>query len=403
MRTSSTLLALLSAGSALAVPIMKRAKLDPAATAEAHQRDNTATRAFTAVPIKASNGLCWSVDPESGDFRSNLTPVTLVECNGSPNQKWDVITEGKHTNTPGKAIVVSSLTNACLNFDSRRPAGNQVLLFSCGGRADGGGEITDSQQFNFRGVAGAFPLSQGNGNNGVCITAKNGRLDQSSCNPATASGDQLFTIGEAGAAAPPPAAPPAPAPPANNNQDKPTSTPSSPAPATTLTINKLDEAGTAEAQKKDNGAVRAATAVPIKSADGKCLRATSGTGDFRNNLVPVEIVDCDGSATQQWDVITSGAHNNVPGTALIVNTVIGACLNLDERRRPGNQVLLFSCGGRADGGGEVTNSQLFKFDGKKAGIPLAPTNQANTCLFNNNGRLDQQDCNNSGSQLFTIG
>jgi hypothetical protein len=35
-------------------------------------------------------------------------------------------------------LVVSTLTQACLNFDGRRAAGNQVLLFSCGGRADGG-------------------------------------------------------------------------------------------------------------------------------------------------------------------------------------------------------------------------------------------------------------------------
>ena len=35
-------------------------------------------------------------------------------------------------------LIVSTLTQACFNFDSRRPAGNQVLLFSCGGRAAGG-------------------------------------------------------------------------------------------------------------------------------------------------------------------------------------------------------------------------------------------------------------------------
>lgn len=29
-------------------------------------------------------------------------------------------------------------TQACLNFDPRRAAGNTVILFSCGGRADGG-------------------------------------------------------------------------------------------------------------------------------------------------------------------------------------------------------------------------------------------------------------------------
>jgi hypothetical protein len=35
-------------------------------------------------------------------------------------------------------LVVSTLTQACMNFDPRRATGNQVNLFSCGGRADGG-------------------------------------------------------------------------------------------------------------------------------------------------------------------------------------------------------------------------------------------------------------------------
>jgi hypothetical protein len=53
----------------------------------------------------------------------------------------------------------------------------------------------------------------------------------------------------------------------------------------------------------------------------------------------------------------------------------------------------------------VTNSQLFTFDGKSTTIPLAPTNQAGTCLFNNNSKLDQQSCtvaSPSAGQLFTI-
>jgi hypothetical protein len=51
---SATLYALLSTASFVsAVPLNPRkVKLDPAATAEAQQRDNTATRAFTATSIK---------------------------------------------------------------------------------------------------------------------------------------------------------------------------------------------------------------------------------------------------------------------------------------------------------------------------------------------------------------
>lgn len=36
------------------------------------------------------------------------------------------------------SILTHLKTQACLNFDPRRAAGNQVNLFSCGGRADGG-------------------------------------------------------------------------------------------------------------------------------------------------------------------------------------------------------------------------------------------------------------------------
>jgi hypothetical protein len=108
-------------------------KLDAAAVTEAHQRDNTATRSFTGAAIKVSasqthnmrttsdriiqtsDGQCLFVDPTSGDFRENLTPVQIKPCNGSDGQKWDVITAGKHNDQPGFALVVSSqVTNSRL-------------------------------------------------------------------------------------------------------------------------------------------------------------------------------------------------------------------------------------------------------------------------------------------------
>ena len=46
------------------------------------------------------------------------------------------------------------------------------------------------------------------------------------------------------------------------------------------------------------------------------------SGDFRENLIPVQIKACDGSAGQQWDIITAGAHNNQPGFANIVSTQV---------------------------------------------------------------------------------
>ncbi|KAJ7885097.1 hypothetical protein B0H14DRAFT_2338844, partial [Mycena olivaceomarginata] len=176
--------------------------LDAAATAEAQKFDATATRAFTATTITTSDGKCLSIDPFSGDFRENLTPVNVAACDGSKNQTWDVITAWcPQQLLQGQALIVSSLTNACLNFDPRRAAGNQVLLFSCGGRADGGGQVTDSQLFAFNGAAGPQALTPQNGKNAVCLTVKGTVIDQVACNgAASASGAELFTFGGAAAA-----------------------------------------------------------------------------------------------------------------------------------------------------------------------------------------------------------
>jgi hypothetical protein len=89
--------------------------LQPTAAAESHERDETATRAFSNVEIRAPNGQCLFIDPTAGDFRQNLIPISLVDCTGSPNEKWDVITEGKHNkpnpNRPA-ALVVSALVSS---------------------------------------------------------------------------------------------------------------------------------------------------------------------------------------------------------------------------------------------------------------------------------------------------
>lgn len=130
--------------------------LDESAFAEAQQRDDTATRAASNINIKVclasllymstnltthpqtSDGKCLSVDKLSGDFRANLTPIKVEQCGSTDGQGWDIITAGKHISAPQSMLIVSTSTNACFNFDPRRAAGNQVLLFSCGGRADGG-------------------------------------------------------------------------------------------------------------------------------------------------------------------------------------------------------------------------------------------------------------------------
>ncbi|KAF9052176.1 hypothetical protein BDP27DRAFT_1386363 [Rhodocollybia butyracea] len=418
----ATIVALLAAGFALSAPINPRdVTLNPTDVAQAQVRDNTATRAFSAAQIQTAEGECLAVDPASGDFRENLIPIQIVACNGSDTQQWDIITSGVHNNKPGFALVVSTLTNGCLNFDPRRAAGNQVLLFSCGGRADGSGAVANSQLFTFTGGAGPLPLVPQNGNNATCLTVNHatGLLDQTSCDASTASGDELFTIsaqpstGSSGSSS---AAVSSSAVTATLSASSvvavaSTSTPVAPVATTTVTASGatgttvLVPSAVAQAQVRDNTATRAFSAAQLKTSDGNCLFVDPNAGDFRENLIPITAQPCDGSANQQWDVITAGVHNNVPGTALFVSSLTQGCLNFDPRRAVGNQVILFSCGGRADGSGAVTNSQLFTFSGNETTIPLIPTNQANTCLFDNNGNLDDQTCDTTkpaGNQLFTI-
>ncbi|KAK1217420.1 hypothetical protein PQX77_019960 [Marasmius sp. AFHP31] len=446
---SKTIIAgIYGASFALAAPLFSRqTRIDEQATAEAQQRDNTATRAFTASEIKTVDGQCLSVDPLGGDFRQNLIPIQVATCDGSDNQKWDIITAGKHNNQPGSALVVSSLINGCLNFDPRRAAGNQVLLFSCGGRADGGGQTTDSQIFPFDGSNGPLALTPKNSQNKVCITVKGGKLDQGNCDPNAASNDQLFTIGGTAAQNPAPPTPPNNSGSGNGNGNgesnestesgdcqatvtvtvsASTVTSTSPAtgdaqttgaatttqaPASTTAsaarptgTTRIDEAATKEAHVRDDTATRAFSSVQVKTSDGQCLGIDPLAGDFRQNLIPVTVGACDGSANQKFDVITKGKHNNVAGAALVVSSLTQGCLNFDDRRAEGNKVLLFSCGGRADGGGQVTNSQLFTFDeaNKNAAIPLAPQNAKTSCMVNKNGLLDIAQCDNAGDQLFSF-
>lgn len=83
--------------------------LNEEATAEALQRDETATRAFSDIQIQTSDGRCLFVDPLSGDVRANLTAVQVAECGSTDGQGWDIITEGVHNDRPGTMLVVNSL------------------------------------------------------------------------------------------------------------------------------------------------------------------------------------------------------------------------------------------------------------------------------------------------------
>ncbi|GKT51644.1 uncharacterized protein ColSpa_11825 [Colletotrichum spaethianum] len=169
---------------ATASPVIQRrnvTELNEEATKEAHPRDDTATRAFSNIQIKTADGRCLFVDKLSGDFRANLTPIQVADCAVKDDQGWDVITAGKHNDQSNTMLIVSTLTQACFNFDPRRAAGNQVNLFSCGGRAAGEGKVTGSQLFALDTGAGPSTFQPKNVQ-GKCFTVKGNVVDVADCN-----------------------------------------------------------------------------------------------------------------------------------------------------------------------------------------------------------------------------
>ena len=426
---------LLLAGAAFATPLARRQvdQLNQEAFEEAHQRDDTATRAFSDVQITTSNGKCLSVDDLSGDFRANLTPVQIVDCGSTDGEGWDIITSGVHNDRDGQMLVVSTLTQACLNFDPRRAAGNQILLFSCGGRADGGGEVTESQLFAFDGSAGPLSLTPANAN-GQCVASGGDILDIAAC--AAGDDEQSFTIGGGSPGGDgdtgdnndegedddsgndgnedlifPPVDDTVPAPvtptggaPVTTAAPKPvrtrtrrpkkhkhrftkskgfpsvTSVATSPAvettspsgnvpspvtdgPSTVPTTNPtepvpvsraggtLNPSAAAEAHEFDSTATRLIESINIRASDGRCLFVDPTAGDFRQNLIPVELKECSEDPNQKFDLITEGKHNNGnAGRVLLMSVLTNGCISFDNRRQEGDTVTIFSCGGRAAGG-----------------------------------------------------
>ncbi|KAI0468328.1 hypothetical protein F4859DRAFT_211478 [Xylaria cf. heliscus] len=406
-------------------------QLDQAAFQEAQQADTSATKAFTGTLIKTADNRCLFVDELSGDFRANLTPIQIADCGSTNGQEWDIITNGKHNNVANSMLIVSTLTNACFNFDPRRPAGNQAILFSCGGRADGGGQVTDSQLFPFNGGAGPLSFSPENDPD-TCFTVSNNVIDVAPCQ----AGDlrQLFTFGDTLSFDPEP----------TSTNDKTTSTPlttslnptstTSSQEVTTTTANQdttatptttsgasvvgkpnptdpvpvsgaggvLQPSAVAESQERDDTATRAFSSVSIQSPDGRCLFIDPTAGDFRENLIPVSLVNCAGTPNEKFDIVTAGKHNNAKDSALIVSSLTNGCISFDGRRNPGDTVVIFSCGGRADGSGETNSGQLVPFTGGTQ-ITLAPVSEQNaTCIVPGNDRLDSARCAGNNSQAFKI-
>ncbi|ROW12254.1 hypothetical protein VMCG_00160 [Cytospora schulzeri] len=419
--------------------------LDEAAAAKAQQRDDTATRALSNTHIKTSDGKCLFVDRLSGDSRANLTPVKVANCGSTDGQGWDVITAGKHINMADSMLVVSTLTNACFDFDPRGPVGGQVSLYSCGGSPDGSGSVTASQIFPFNGEHGPLALRPNNGP-GKCLSSNGTVVNIAECDDGDVA--QKFTFEGNGTAATATSTTTEPAIVRSTTADSvtaksstaspisaqsptatPTATKSTTAePTDTESIiatrssgqststskqilvsgagNALNPSAVAEAHQRDDTAVRAFSSVSIRTHNGQCLSVDRTAGDYRENLIPVSLIDCDDgvSTSAMWDFITKGKHNDGSGgpAALVVNKLTQGCISYDFRRNVGDQVLLFSCGGRADGTGSTNAGQLFPFTGETR-FELAPVSEGNTtCIIPGNGRLDAGPCTGDQKDFFSV-
>ncbi|KDN61313.1 hypothetical protein CSUB01_04343 [Colletotrichum sublineola] len=431
---------------ATASPVAQRwavTELDEAATKEAHPRDDTATRAFSNVRILTADGKCLFVDKLSGDFRANLTPIQIGDCAVKDSQGWDVITAGKHNDQTNTMLIVSTLTQACFNFDPRRKAGDQVNLFSCGGRAAGEGLVTDSQLFALE--TGAGPLTfQPKNAKGQCFTVRGSVVDVADCDandraqsfsfgdPATGGGGgnnsgneggnsggnnsgnvPVATIPPGTTSTPVTAAPAVTTSPATGNGNGngsanggqqgniPAVNPTSPVPVSRAG-GTLNPTAAAEAHAFDSTATRVFTKAAIRAPDGQCLSVDPTAGDFRQNLIPVALAACDGTANQQWDVVSKGKHNDGKDNGmLVVSSLTNGCVSTDGRRADGDTVTIFSCGGRAAGEGLTNTGQLVRMFGDS--FLWSPVNDEATCVVpGDQGRLVTAACKGDGSETYSI-
>lgn len=241
---------------------------------------------------------------------------------------------------------------------------DQIITFSCGGRADGSGEVTNSQLFAFDGSSGPLTLEPSNGP-GFCLFQDANVINIDSCREGASA--QLFTIGDAvgsddGAdeevgeepVAEEPAAPTedaeTPVITAPPSADFPAENPTEPVPVSRAG-GFLDPEAAAEAHTVDTTAVKAKDGVSIRASTGDCLSVDPTAGDFRQNLIPVAVAPCDDSPNQKFSLISSGVHNNGDaGAVLIVSDLTNGAISFDPRRPSDDQVTIFSAGGRAAGG-----------------------------------------------------
>ncbi|KAL5615060.1 hypothetical protein BROUX41_005125 [Berkeleyomyces rouxiae] len=423
-------------------------QLDQEAFAQAHQRDNSATRAFSNAQLQTSDGRCVFIDLLSGDFRANLLPVQVGVCSGS-GRSWDVITKGEHILQDGQALLVNALSEGCISHDPRRTT-NQVHVFSCGGRADGSGTVSDSQMFAFNSSSQRITLAPHN-QPASCLTVNGDLVRIADCQAGNAN--QQFTLTNtapettesAAQSSPftslssiPISSPPISATdlssytPTSRVVSEITSVVGTPAaetesnskssvtsffastiisiptvnPTSLIPVSRaggiLQPSAVAESHRFDASATRAFTNVSIKTPSGQCLFIDPTAGDFRENLIPVQFTSCSGSPNEKFDFIVSGKHNDQPGNTLIASSLTNGCIGFDDRRAPEDQVIVFSCGGRAAGEGLTDSAQLVPFTGGTSFVWAPVGGENETCLVGGPMRLVGAACDGSPDQVFTI-
>ena len=85
--------------------------------------------------------------------------------------------------------------NGCVNFDSRRAAGDRVLIFSCGGRGAGEGLTSDGQTWDFAGGNKITLTQQLRSDPRVCLVPGAGKLGDVQNANADCGGAATYTLG----------------------------------------------------------------------------------------------------------------------------------------------------------------------------------------------------------------
>ncbi|KAJ7496941.1 hypothetical protein FB451DRAFT_1163014 [Mycena latifolia] len=186
---------------------------------------------------------------------------------------------------------------------TRAAAGDQVIMFSCGGCGDGSGQVQSAQLFPFTAANLTAPYAL-TPENAKGVANNNDRLSNVACDPTAA--DQFFTIGSGSASATgaisiPAATAVSTTAAVTTTQAAATTTQAATTTGASATF-KVSGAGgvlnptaAAESHPKDTTATRAATVYTLDLGQAMSLRRC----DFHENLISITIKTYDGSDGQK--------------------------------------------------------------------------------------------------------